>query len=355
MLLCICCPCLQEILRILEEMQHPDIVHSPQEALANNDVLSEFFKEMPLFSSMPPLQLRTACNLLDLQKFTGGMQVVKKGKKGTRCYVILKGQIVGLECGSGDREFDEETGTDYDPGEAVCYGPGQEFGEQMVKRKDMEMSGDNEADGEEDDGRWPCTLVAEDYTLVVSLRRADYIKVTGDLIGHAIRCLEKPPDRRRDNDLQVLHSLFEEGQYFKSLYYESLQFEACRRMYLSATRDTLPMVDHTGEGLYHIVIKGEVEIFGGEDAPPVTAPPGCIYSYYVLQFIIASCSDASVLGGGSWQDRRVVVFRRGTRVHLRAARMTGATSTTGTRSKLAATRWMSQWDGCCGCRRAACG
>ena len=81
--------------------------------------------------------------------------VVRKGAEGRQCYIVLTGHV-----GSVPREGDAA-------GAATGYGPMQFFGEEAVTNEDPEQR------------KWSETLVATEETVLATLKRADYMRITG--------------------------------------------------------------------------------------------------------------------------------------------------------------------------------
>eukprot|EP01043_Picozoa_sp_COSAG02_P068494 COSAG02_NODE_11397_length_1731_cov_2.804534_1_plen_538_part_10 len=104
------------------------------------------------------------------------------------------------------------------------------------------------------------TMRCKDECFLATLSRASYLKVTGALEESAYAILRKKPLRRKDADLKLLSSFFEELEFFKDLHFPMLQTACCSTMQLKAldAEDVLFEQKEWSGGVFYILLRGRM-------------------------------------------------------------------------------------------------
>ena len=255
---------LAEVVEILNETAE-ESVHMTAE---QESALLAFFVELPFFSALEKTQQHAVVNCLQLTTLHEAEGLVKKGQEGLECHIMLRGLLFEPRTDAEDEHDSEDEDSDYEP--PARYGPMDLIGEDAIKGEHAK------------DRIWGTSLVAQELCLFATLRRGDFLRCTGDLLGVVRRRLEKPKERRSAADVALIRDLLRPGPFFKGLFFKVLQREACRRMTLT----TVPVggelllkeacnhhtvgeqehVDPSGleHGHFHIILKGEAEVAEGE-------------------------------------------------------------------------------------------
>ena len=132
-----------------------------------------------------------------------------------------------------------------------------------------DMFGDLAVTGRtEEERKRSATMRCKEECFLATLSRASYLKVTGALEESAYAILRKPTTRRKDAELALLSSFFEELEFFKNLHFPMLQTACCSTMQLKAldANDILFEQKEWSDGVFYILLRGRlrVEIDGRE-------------------------------------------------------------------------------------------
>ena len=135
----------------------------------------------------------------------------REGEVGDTFYLIVRGTVKGIvptRSAGDNRTFELRSG---------------------------DMFGDLAVTGRTDQQRKrTATMRCKDECFLATLSRASYLKVTGALEESAYAILRKKPTRRKDAELRLLSSFFEELEFFKDLHFPMLQIACCSTMQLKA-------------------------------------------------------------------------------------------------------------------------
>lgn len=162
---------------------------------------------------------------------------------GDTFYLVIRGTVTGIvPTKSGSRTFEVRAG---------------------------DMFGDLAVTGRtEEERKRTATMRCKDECFLATLSRASYLKVTGGLEESAYAILRKKPMRRKDADLVLLCSFFEELELFKDLHFPMLQTACCSTMQLKTLNagDVLFEQKEWSDGVFYILLRGRMRVeMDGQD------------------------------------------------------------------------------------------
>jgi len=224
-----------DVLRVL----HLDPHHRSDEDL---EVLYAHFSHLAFFDPMhTKLRRLHACRYLGAKTVSLGRALFSEGDVGDEFYILLHGRV---ECRFAARP---EDGVEARVEE--CVG-GDSFGEQG-------LHGENE-------GRRDATVVAMESSVLATMARADYLRVTEALTEKVLEVLAIPPggNDRTALQLRLVRSLFHGTEFFQKLHFALLQERCCEMMALVKLEkgDVLYHQKKTAHNFY-IIIKGTLGVY----------------------------------------------------------------------------------------------
>ena len=215
---------------VMEVLQKPpgDRTEEDLELLHSSFVNIQFVHGLE--SKLVQLQ---CCRYLRTRSIECGATVFSQGDVGDLLYIVLSGSLQYA----------------VDNGKAVLHsGIGDCFGEQSLRG--------------ENGGRRAATVTACEDTVVATLERGDYLRLSNELTGEVLNILKIPGPRRKPMMLRLVRSLFQETPFFRRIHFSVLQRYCCAMMQLTTLqpgRRLFRQGDH-GEDFF-IVIEGEVEVY----------------------------------------------------------------------------------------------
>eukprot|EP01043_Picozoa_sp_COSAG02_P017924 COSAG02_NODE_824_length_16741_cov_16.319733_3_plen_1657_part_00 len=156
---------------------------------------------------------------------------------GDTFYLVIRGTVTGtVPTKSGSRTFEVRAG--------------DTFG-------DLAVTGRTE-----EERKRTATMRCKEECFLATLSRASYLKVTGGLEESAYAILRKKPARRKDSDLVLLCSFFEELELFKDLHFPMLQTACCSTMQLKTLNagDVLFEQKEWSDGVFYILLRGRMRV-----------------------------------------------------------------------------------------------
>lgn len=203
------------------------------------DELLHAFHHLPFFQTLSELRQAVCCRSIGIVEHNLNDVVYASGDPGTTFYIVLAGEC-RIEADSGRA--------------ALQVGVGDSFGHTEL------LGGGGEH-------RRKTTVTASSGTLLATLARADYLRLTGKLENEVIKILGVPAEQRSDTEVVLVRELFKDTPFFRSLHYKMLQDVCCRNMTVRTAKggeDLFHAGDNGSE--YFITIEGTVRVvLQGED------------------------------------------------------------------------------------------
>ena len=219
---------------VIEVLQKPpnDRTEEDLEVLHSSFVNIQFVHDLE--SKLVQLQ---CCRYLRTRSIECGATVFSQGDVGDLLYIVLSGCVQ----------------YEVDNGKAVLHsGIGDYFGEQSLRG--------------ENGGRRDATVTAREDTVVATLERGDYLRLSNELTGEVLNILKIPGPRRKPMMLRLVRNLFQETPFFRKIHFSVLQRYCCAMMQLTTLqpgRRLFQQGDH-GEDFY-IIIEGEVSVYVADE------------------------------------------------------------------------------------------
>ena len=173
------------------------------------DALLEAFHHLPFFETLSELQQAQCCRAIGVVPMSLGDTVFEVGDVGTTFYIVLAG---GCEMGASGRGHDK----------------GQASLREQLQLTIGDSFGHHELVG--DDHKRKTTVTALSGTFLATLKRPDYLRITGALGDEVVTILSKPSSERTVTELVHARSLFLETPFFLALHYKMLQDVCCKNM-----------------------------------------------------------------------------------------------------------------------------
>ena len=203
------------------------------------DALLDAFHHLPFFASLSELQQAQCCRAIGVEHKNLGDTVFEVGEVGTTFYIVLAG---GCEMAA-------------DKGRAALQlSIGDSFG-----HHELVGGGDHKR---------KTNVTALSGTYLATLKRPDYLRITGALEDEVVTVLDKPARDRTVTELVLARSLFLETPFFLALHYKMLQDVCCKNMTIRTAKADEVLFNAGDDGSeYFITIKGKVRVLlKGDDA-----------------------------------------------------------------------------------------
>ena len=203
------------------------------------DELLHAFHPLPFFQTLSELQQVVCCRCIGIAEHNLNDVVYASGDPGTTFYIVLAG-----EC-----RIEADTGR-----VALQVGVGDSFGHTEL------LFGDGEH-------RRKTTVIASSGTVLATLARADYLRLTGNLEKEVVKILGMPAGQRSNAEVVLVRALFKDTPFFRSLHYKMLQDVCCQNMTVRTARAGEDLFHAGDEGSeYFVTIEGTVRVIPqGED------------------------------------------------------------------------------------------
>lgn len=232
------------VVRARMDFWHSDVITEllrkpPRERTKEDlDVLHSSFVNIAFVHNMESklVQLQ-CCRYLRSRTIQCGATVFQQGDVGDLLYIVLDGCV----------EYE------IDNGKAVLHsGIGDYFGEQS-------LSGEN-------GGRRDATVTAKEDTLVATLERGDYLRLSNELTGEVLKVLQLSVRRRKPMMLRLVRSLFQDTPFFHTIHFSVLQRYCCGLMQLKTLSPGSRLFEQGEHGEeFFIIIEGRVDVFLTDD------------------------------------------------------------------------------------------
>lgn len=230
----------QNVLRAAEPLYTtPELIETLQTPPAQReseqlDELLQAFHSLAFFQTLSELQQAQCCRSLGEVHRNLNDVVYSAGDVGTTFYIVLAG---GCEMQA-------------DGGRAkLQLGVGDSFGH-------TELVGGDSADHQR-----KTTVTALSGTILATLKRTDYLRITGNLEKEVIEILGKPSSHRSETELVLARALFKETPFFRALHYKMLQDVCCKNMTIKTEKAGVPLFNAGDDGFeYFVTIKGKVRV-----------------------------------------------------------------------------------------------
>eukprot|EP01043_Picozoa_sp_COSAG02_P049899 COSAG02_NODE_5063_length_4677_cov_9.641110_4_plen_512_part_01 len=201
------------------------------------DLLRGAMSPTPVFIHLHYVEpQRQLCRYLKLQEVGSGELVLTCGDVGEIFYLILAGTVAVVIDGEEKRQL----------------GPNESFGE-------VALLGNTEAER-----RYTTTIVAKELCTFAVMARADFVTVIKGFEERVANILMLPPNKRADEHLGQLASMFRELGFFKDLQLDVARKTAMRQLQLEAWNAEHELF-HSGQpgDKFYIIIQGEVKVLEG--------------------------------------------------------------------------------------------
>ena len=175
-----------------------------------------------------PETVLECCRSICLLQVEENHEVFLQGEIGDTYYAVITGSVRILISGNSVGDISE----------------GGSFGEVAVLGKD------------EAHQKRGASVIANEPTSLASLGRGPYIKASGGWFTSLRHVLKKPGSVRTSVDLNIMLTEFRELDFFKALYYDSLQRSVCVHMTMSeyAAKERVETTKK-GQKFFNIVLR----------------------------------------------------------------------------------------------------
>ena len=222
------------------------------------EAMLEQFMEIGFFAELPPLQQLQCCQSLGILRIKAGQVLYEQGDPGDNFYVAVRGGMA-VTGGEGGGQVE------------LPLGVGDSFGEHEMTRfretNQEDIDSTNAVAEDVSDGKRTTRVHARVDSVLATVSRANYLKITGALEDAVVGILKKDPDDRTAADVAVVLAYMEAVPFFRALHYRTLQNVCCRFMSYrkQEAEEHLFKIDEVGSEFF-VLLNGTVRVLirGGD-------------------------------------------------------------------------------------------